>query len=321
MENQLNYDLMLFNLIPLLKSYPSKSGGEGVAYFIGDKYVVKHYTCEFCNLNKDIFDLYCKEINQFKKKGYNVAEIYSWLAVPEKNDKMQYYMLEEQIKGRTFYRPSIIHAYEMFTDLCDEKEFSDVILRPETDKALFKEVLKRYVSDFVMFNEMLLDMDEKQIEKFIFEMYAMMYDGKYSMPDVYTSNVLTNNNGFTFIDSSIVTEERQYCKNEIYPIDYVISRVIQMLSYNQIMNSFAKGSIYGMGRECKKEIKQNLSANKKYTKLAASKMVDLINKVFDNPVLISKEDYQDVKFTIHGILDSKKEAEELLSKFNVSFER
>ena len=66
------YDAMLLNLIPSLKQFPSKSGGEGIVYFIDKNFVVKSYTAiakennvlykqEFFEMNMIIFIIFWKK--------------------------------------------------------------------------------------------------------------------------------------------------------------------------------------------------------------------------------------------------------------------
>ena len=52
----LNYEQMLFNLLPHLSEYTSYSGGEGAAYFIDDKFIVKEYSKNFRDRDEMFLD-------------------------------------------------------------------------------------------------------------------------------------------------------------------------------------------------------------------------------------------------------------------------
>ena len=73
----------LLSVIPDLRSYNSACGGEGVAYFLDDKFVVKEYAAaDDWDMFDQVFDVYCEEMQRYAEMGYKVPKIYAWVKVP-----------------------------------------------------------------------------------------------------------------------------------------------------------------------------------------------------------------------------------------------
>lgn len=209
--NDDNDDMLLLNLIPYLKHFPYNEGGEGRAYFIFDKLVVK----EFINFNDEnmfssLFESYCKEMQNFAKKGYSVPKIYSWVKVPSvvtRKGQMKfgykYYILEEQVKGREVFVGYLQDAYHICRDLCSEEKFDKLMFNPELDKGLYKEIIKAYINDYMTMNMNIEAMSEKDIERFVMTIHSMYEQGKYSIPDMYPSNMIYNGKTIFMIDNNL----------------------------------------------------------------------------------------------------------------------
>lgn len=202
-----NQRLFLYDCISHLNEYSCNVGGEGKAYFVNDDYVVKKYTHKNDEQFHHIFSDYCREMKSFAEKGFNVPKIYAWDFMPNVDRKARpecrfdYYILEERIKGRQIFQGNIETIYSICKDLCDRAEFKQTVQIPELNRSLFKKILTRYVEDFQEVNNYLCSMPESQIDKFLFDLYLMCLDGKFSNPDIFATNVLTNDKGFFVIDN------------------------------------------------------------------------------------------------------------------------
>ena len=214
------YDVFLFNVIQDLDKYPCRRGTEGAAYFIDDKFVVKEYvkknSCIEEVLFDEIFQHYFEEMKSFSKKGYSVPNFYSWLKIPNPNRLMirnsqnemsnKYYVLQEKMQGRNLYYDidSVNEVYDLIKHLCSFNEFfamnEDLNYGNE---ALRVEILKTYISDYIMVNQMLESMPENEMEKFIVSGHQMMLDGKYSHPDIYRNNIIVDSSKISIIDNRV----------------------------------------------------------------------------------------------------------------------
>ena len=206
-----NYDELLFNAIPFLKSLPCHWGGEGVAYFLGDNFVVKEYS-DSSNWERFeyVFDAYCKEIQSFAQQGFNVPQIYSWLRVPNKNysnsknaNRFNYYILEERVPGRNLYYGFLEDFYPVCRDLFDEKEYNEVVYSPESNLEMFDEIIKAYVKDYIQMNEFLLSVPENELAKFIVDSFNMHTESLFGDIDLFPSNIIVNNDKLTLIDNHV----------------------------------------------------------------------------------------------------------------------
>ena len=200
-----DYERMLFDLVPHLSEYKSISGGEGTAYFIDEKFVVKEYSKEFYNRNSTGFDLvfnaYCKEMQDFATEGYSVPKIYAWLKVPNDNKSKvymceempyKYYILEENIPGRWIYYfyEDLEEMYKVCSEVCSKAEFMKAIGTSFGKLKLKREILKAYISDYLNVNTMLESMSDNELEKFIVSTFRMAIWGQYSSPDLFRKNII-----------------------------------------------------------------------------------------------------------------------------------
>ena len=215
------YDSFLIEVIKNLDKYPSKKGGEGTAYFIGDRFVVKEYIKQNPCIKEEVFDelfeYYFKEMKEFAEKGCCVPKFYSWLKIPNSNRLMErkaahempfkYYILQEKVQGRSLYYnineiddfyDLIKHlcSFEYFSEMCEDFNFGSESLRVE--------ILKTYILDYIMVNEMIESMSENELEKFILSGHEMSLNGKYSMPDIYRRNVIIDSSKLSIIDNRML---------------------------------------------------------------------------------------------------------------------
>ena len=155
-----------------------------------------------------IFENYCVEMQNFANNGLNVPNIYAWTKLPSSKRNISgksydYYILQERMKGRTLFHGFIEDIYPLCKKLCSKEQFNKAVKNQEENVALFKEILTEYVADYQRMNEYLCSMPENQIDDFIYNLYVMCLDGKYSIPDIYPSNTLLSDDGFSIIDNRV----------------------------------------------------------------------------------------------------------------------
>lgn len=208
MMNDFNYYDFLIDCIKYLDQFPHASGGEGKAYYVGDDFVVKKYIKKNDAEFGEIFNDYCLEMQKFAENGLHVPKIYAWTRIPN-IDRMarpecryDYFILEERMKGRQLYCGCLDGAYSLCKDLCDKDEFREVVRIPNFNRVLFKEILTRFIQDYQNVNEFLCGMPKVRIDELLYDLYLMCVDGKFSIPDIFATNIILNKNGFSIIDNS-----------------------------------------------------------------------------------------------------------------------
>lgn len=217
MERKIDYYAMLLDIISKRKQFKSYAGSEGVAYLVSSKYVLKEYTkIEDWALFDKFFDAYCTEVQNFANNGVNIAKLYSWAKIPNigyytKGDKNthHYYILEERVPGRELYLGYLEDAYHIMQDLCGEEEYN-VAITKYGEESLYREILKRYLNDYVQMNEYLESLSDTQFEKFLADAYVMYKTGQKSYPDLFPHNILIDgSNSPKMIDMHIKTGDEE----------------------------------------------------------------------------------------------------------------
>ena len=77
------------------------------------------------------------------------------------------------------------------------------MFNPELDKGLYKEIIKAYINDYMTMNMNIEAMSEKDIERFVMTIHSMYEQGKYSIPDMYPSNMIYNGKTIFMIDNNL----------------------------------------------------------------------------------------------------------------------
>ena len=236
-------------LILQLKKFKSKSGSEGTAYFVDDKFVVKEYargTVQNYQINL-IFDLYCQEVQYFARQGYLVPEIYSWIkytpsaGIFSKDKEPKYYILEEQISGRRLYLPSLSECYSFFEDNYSFKKFKKVINNPKENLSLYKEILHNYICDYIYANEFIEAMPESDLDAFIMSIAKMFEEAEYGLPDVHGSNVFMSDGKLKLIDNYMtVKKANNYFISQTVE-EFLLARISILFEANKKVNEFASG--------------------------------------------------------------------------------
>lgn len=240
------YDKILLDLIPKLDNYTSISGADGTAYFIDDRFVVKKITrSRTRKLFDEIFEYYFEEMKSYAEKGYSVPKFYAWAKFENENHgsdifsmPYDYYILEERLPGRQLYLSNkIVDLYNCFESVCSEEDFKKVLLSPAKYKSLIKEVVQIYVKDFIDVNTRIEAMSDADLEKFVFSIYKMYEEGKYNVPDVYTTNVLlSEKNKLGIIDNFCIDKERGfYSEKGDTAQEFVTVMMLELLTANVYM--------------------------------------------------------------------------------------
>lgn len=288
--------VFLLDLIPYLKYFPYVQGGEGKAYFLMNKYIVKEYVEihdeEFFDV---FFEEYCKEMQAFSKKQYLVPKIYSWVKVPQVivksgSPKIQYkhYILEEQIKGRPLFSGFLEDTYHICRDLCDKKKFKQTIQNPYQDKNLFNEIIKTYIKDFLMMNQTIESLSDKQIEDFIMTIYHMFEEGEYSLPDMYPSNMIYTGKDIVAIDNHFSYRAQDITALAQTPDSFTLSGLLFMFLYNESISDLKHMPYYlseGLNSDVEFYINKNIDA----CEVAIKRVLDVAKKCMDRPSVQNKK--------------------------------
>ncbi len=306
MDKKIDYYGMLLDLIPKRKQFKSYSGSEGVAYFISNKLILKEYTSvDDWEIFDKIFDAYCSEVQRFANNGVNIAKIYSWARIPNigrytKGDKNahNYYILEERVPGRELYLGYLEDAYEMMRDLCSESEYNKTIAHAE-DKNLYREILRRYFTDYVQMNEYLESLSDIDFEKFLADAYKMYKRGERSYPDLFPHNILVDGNKPPkMIDMHIkISDESLNPKNAD---SHFIRDMSGLFMYNCFPN---KPEQYLLASEFDySEFNLETKKNIKLTKQIISRFYAKLGFVCERPV-VSKNDFAVLDDSLSLMLD------------------
>ena len=305
----------LLGVIPHLNEYRHSSGGEGVAYFLDDKFVVKEYLeSEDWEMFDHVFELYCTEMQRFAEMGLNVPKIYAWLKIPNMNhytkghkNKYRYYVLEEKAKGRNLYYGFLEEFYPECVTMFDYKSYLDIVQNPNYYPYEFDEIVKTYLRDYIHMNEYIESMSEKELSDMVVSAYTMYKTGMYSEPDMYPSNLFVDENKLTLIDSRIYTDSSERFMSESE-------------KDNQFIRSLMNLFLYNVDRSNRKNYSYYKNKNKKVAKAVVKRIIDIMNKYCDNPQITDPNTYLFALATIKSFLGVE-DASKALSDIHTTFEK
>lgn len=310
------YNLFLESIIDDLEKFKFKAGAEGRAYFVDD-YVIKKITKEKYSKFDELFELYCEEMNKYALKGYNVPYFFAWTKKPSKLDKRgniyDYYILQERIKGRQLYLFDLYDVFDMCTDLCSEDEFYDAIENFESKKcgtSLYKEILKRFIDDFVQTNELICGMPQDELDKFLLSIHDMFKTGRYSMPDIFVGNVLRDDKKLSIIDNRL--RDRWVICDEMYN-QFFVSGILDLFLNNREILGYYSEEYFGRGNESLFNEKRQYAKKTAYH--AIDRVVDRLNIVCDKPKMIDALKYKEIRSELKDIF-SADETAKILAKVN-----
>ena len=242
-------DMFMQNVISKLSKLKAIKGTEGIAYFLDDKYILKEYTKDprnayFLNL---YFNEYCEEILRFSQSGYSVPQIYDWLSVEPKksifafkNKPAKFYILEEQIKGRSLFVSKLRKSYYLFQNVCSYEEFENAIIFPEQNMSLYLEILRGYIGDYIFANTYIESMPDARLDEFITSIAKMFEEGKCSIPDVHSKNVLISKSGLKLIDNFMLVKESDPYFSTQRVEEFLLARLSILFKPNEDIKSYLK---------------------------------------------------------------------------------
>ncbi len=335
MKNVANIDLNMMNkeqredflnaLILHLKNFESKSGSEGTAYFVGDKFVIKEYEKKKVehskNLSLDsVFDLYCEEIQNFAKQGYVVPEIYSWVkAFPKrglfsKSAEPKYYILEEKINGRTLYIPTLHDCYGLFEDVCSLKKFDKIIKNPSENLSLSKEIIRSFISDYIYANECIVSISDDYMDAFIMSIANMFEESEYGVPDVHASNVMISSDKLKLIDNYMMIKRNSEYFNSQTVEEFLLARIMILFRSNEkVSSSGLKNKLSYFGDS--EELSSLIDENKFLCEVALEKLLKSIKRCLNGKTVENNRALHTAYQRLARILDYDK-AGKLISIVN-----
>ncbi len=289
-----NYNEMLLNAIPFLKSLPNKSGGEGTAYFLDDKFIIKKYNySQNWRYFDYAFEEYCEELMRYADLGYNIPKIYAYLKLPNVNyytgrDKNlnNYYILEERKEGRHLFAGYLSEMYPLVQDVFDYRQYKTVLANPDEHLDDFKELVKIFIKDYIKMNEIIEAMPEDELGSFVLELYKMYMEGEHSVPDVHPSNVLYDGKGLSIIDN-IMTFGYYKNKSKSAVREDFVRDLLNLFYYNNQIFDLSHGALFGLGKKTSVDFSYLKRKNYKVCKAAIIKTVNVMNKYCDNPEITS----------------------------------
>ena len=331
-ENQViindNYYEMLLNVIPYLGTYKRMSGGEGVAYFIDENFVVKEYLeSDNWGVFDRVFELYCKEMKTYAEMGFNVPKIYAWMKLPNMKhyshgeaNKNRYYILEERVKGRNLYYGFLEEFYPECLSKFDKPIFLDIVQNPNDYPYEYDEIVKMYLKDYIEMNEFLESMPEDELASLIVSAYQMHMTGKHLEPDLYPCNVFVDRNDFTIIDPHIYTSADERTKTEEAMKNQFVRNLMNLFLYNDNVRDLENAVTYNVNAENKRDYSYYKRKNKKIAKAVIEKVVKIMNKYCDSPVVTDPRTYMFAFTTIKSFLGMK-DASEAMAEIKTTFEK
>ncbi len=317
-----NYYSMLLDALPYLKYFQNVRGGEGKAYFLLDKYVIKEY---INTADEDLFDscfeAYCKEMQTFAKEGYLVPQIHAWLKIPQvetrkdkRGIKYKYYILEEQIQGRPLFTGYLEDSYHLCKTLCDEKKFLSVVENPYLDRKLYNEIVRSYVSDFILMNQAIEAMSDADIERFIMTVHDMFDKGVYSVPDMYPSNALYTGTQIVMIDNHFEFKE-DTIRLGYTAESFTITGLLFMFLYNENASKLNL-SHYFLVEGMHKDMSDLILQNSVVCEQAIRKMIRVAKNCMEKPELKNKKILQTLYQMLKNII-GKSSAKQILLEANL----
>ncbi len=313
MKSQAFYDKMLLDAIPNITRLDSLSGGEGTAYFFGD-YVIKEYDE---NINKDLefkrlFPLYCKELKKFSDMGFNVPKIYSWVVL-DNPDLPMFYILEERIKDRPLFAPSLPYFYSIFKEKASQDHYDRIILNRVLYFKEFQSLIEDYLKDIIAMNEFLASMPENNLAKFLTDAYIMSTDAQYSIADLNSRNVFVNTskNKISLIDNYFMDNSESTLPDRENRISVFTTSLLTLLLPSSPLE--CKHCIQSANRGIlPTSIENLLKMNQKISKETVTRTIKILTKYCGKPNITRQEHWETIEDELFHSFE-KDDAREILS--------
>lgn len=238
----------LIDSIPNLGKYESRFGSEGTVFFVDDDIIIKKYFPETPSrvITNELFEKYCKECENYYRKGYGIPEIYSWAAVPRtKTSGIDYYLLEQRVSGRELFLSNIEEVYQKSSGWLNKRDFFYILQNPESSHVIYKKILFDFISDFREMNEKIESMPEDKMENFVWGVYGMLKDYYHAIPDVHAGNILYHENEMKLIDLFLETDESLVQSLKLIPAESLLfARMIALFDSNADIKKYLSSDSY-----------------------------------------------------------------------------
>ncbi len=328
-ESKISYDQLLLSYIEKINNneVDYNFGNEGFAYYVGNDFIVKEFRIKAGDFEEhkfqEYFKFYYNEIKSLEGSGIDVPKIYAWLKLPTPYKKtrstlpyISYYILEEQAKGRELYFPNIEDFYGNYKNEMTFEEYQIKLKNPL--KADNMEIYRFYISDFLKINSILESLPDSKIEKLILDAYKIYMEGKYSLPDLYSSNIFLDDNNLKMIDQKFEVNEKSQLERFNNRGYYFINELIKMFIVNSkpqdyiddIHCKFYDNRSYNFFEEY-----YNISRNSELCTAAMQKFLKAINRCLDNPKFKRVNELKNLKGYLYTMV-GKKNAKKLLTEIN-----
>lgn len=264
--------------VPKLKSFHSRSGAEGIAFFVGKEYIIKYF--ERVGLKYDLFNNYCAEIKSFGDAGFNYPKVYSWATSPicVEDNVFRFYILEEQISGKELYPHSLFNVEKQCTTFCSKKEFDAAIENAHKHKSLYEKIMEEYIRQYIAQNKQLAEISREEVLRFVQSYFAINRDAKYVIPDMHPGNVIFDGTKLTMIDGTMCEQKNKWLgfngdfKEKKYKLDSFFD-IMALLSSNKHVSFYLENYMRHVGIDPTKELLKLGETNKKYATEVVKKFV------------------------------------------------
>ncbi len=325
--NQSDYDSILLNSIPILNSLKFSEGSEGRAYFLGD-FVIKTYDFDMSEGEEfgRIFPLYCQELQNFAELGYKVPKIYSWAKIPTKFGNRtydKYYILEERIIGREFYSKSLIDFYKFYKSDMTFRQYSALLNNSKLNEAQHKDILSRFLKDYILANEFFNSLPESILAEFISSNFNLAFNGVHSLPDIRSSNILVDfdNQKLTNIDFLLADNISNPHSREDLTFDVLFGF---MMTFSN--NEFADHEPIDFytqnytNNSSVSELKDLIEKNKKLSKATVQRFIRLMKKYVEISRITDPNKLKIIYSNLSRFL-SQEDSLEIIKEIPTSFEK
>ena len=263
---------------PKLKSFQSRSGAEGIAFFVGKEFIVKYF--ERVGLKYELFDNYCKEIKSFGDAGYSYPKVYSWATSPicVEDNVYRYYILEEQISGKELYPHSLFNVEKQCSVFCSKREFDAAIDDAHKHKALYEKIMEAYIKEYIEQNKQLVDISREEVLRFVESYFSINRNAKYVTPDMHPGNVIFDGSKLTMIDGTMCEQKNKWLgyngdfKEKKYKLDSFFD-IMALLSSNKHVSFYLENYMRHVGIDPSRELLKLGETNKKYATEVVKKFV------------------------------------------------
>ena len=269
--------------IPKLKSFQSRRGAEGVAFFVGNEYIVKYF--ERVGLKYSLFDNYCKEIQSFGDSGLAYPKVYSWATSPicVEDEVFRFYILEEQVAGKELYPHALYGVFGGCKTFCSKREFEQAIEMAEQHKQLYSKILEIYIKEYIEQNKALSNISNDEIFRFVQSYFTINRTAQFTTPDLHPGNVIFDGSKLTMIDGTMCEQKNKWTsydgqfREKKYKLDSFFD-LMALLSSNKHIGYYLENYQRETGEQPSRCLLMLGEENKKHTTEVVKKFVKAIKE-------------------------------------------